>query len=350
MAVLFMEGWDGQADPADIGDVTTGTNIDVTNGTNGRESSRALNISYRRPDGHARGLLVPVDGSTDDLWAGLWAKWQNVAGGAEYITRLLVLYIGETPVLSLNYYATTGADRGAMLDVNPDMNALPPEIPDHIGDTGLGNSGTGVHLLMHVERGESAGIVRVWVDGTLGLVATGITELAQSAGAISSVLWTARSRWTDNNSSRAYLDDLWVGTQNYGDARIVLMVPDADGFHQDGTPSTGSDRFALLDDVPPNDSTHVTLAADEQMSFVMDDSALAALSALRLGAIQIEPRFSGPATVTAFARIAGTDYDLDSYNNSTGDVGTGRIISDDNPAAVALWGGSFTGIELGVRT
>jgi hypothetical protein len=69
-----------------------------------------------------------------------------------------------------------------------------------------------------------------------------------------------------NASSRDF-DDIYIcdgsGSTNndfLGDCRIDLVMPSADGFYSDGTPSTGSDNFAMVNAIPVGTGNFVTLA------------------------------------------------------------------------------------------
>ena len=352
MAVLFMEGWDGRPPPTSVAEVIPAPTIPLAaNATNGREGGGSARHNYERPAAHNRGLKVEVNTSSPDLWIGVWFKWPNTHAVPDSHTRIVVIYIDGSPALSFGFAnSTSTSDRYAFIESPPDLDDVPAATPDHISESVDVPVTSGVHFIFHIERGETGGTATVYVEGEPLLVADDIAGLASGEGPVEHVLYNGRGTRTNTTNQQVDFDDLWIATENYGNARIVLMVPEADGHYADGTPSSGSDLFDMLDDVPPNDSTDVTLDVDERMSFVMDDSALAALAAMRLGAIQIEPRFEGPASVTAFARIDGTDYDLDGFTNPSTDRATGRIISEANPAATNLWGGSFDGIELGVRT
>jgi hypothetical protein len=70
------------------------------------------------------------------------------------------------------------------------------------------------------------------------------------------------------NSSTVSFDDLYVCNQSgstnndfLGDCRVDTLYTDADGFYTDGTPSTGSDHYPLVDETPVSTTDFVSLAA-----------------------------------------------------------------------------------------
>ena len=55
-----------------------------------------------------------------------------------------------------------------------------------------------------------------------------------------------------------YFDDIAIGSGGWlGDIRIEAIIPDSDTATAQWTPSTGSDNYAMVDEIPPNDSDFV---------------------------------------------------------------------------------------------
>lgn len=110
----------------------------------------------------------------------------------------------------------------------------------------------------------AGGVFTLWVDGTQVATFTGDTRATGGSGGIVIVEIGARS-----SVSNWHYDDIYVNDTagsapangRLGDSRIRTFVPNADTTPNDGTPSTGSDHYAVMDEAQRNTSDYNTLAA-----------------------------------------------------------------------------------------
>lgn len=102
----------------------------------------------------------------------------------------------------------------------------------------------------------SAGAVEVWCDGAQIITATGLNTKQTSA----TYLNAAQIGSPGADAVWLYYDDFYIslGTR-LGDMRIATRVPTSDATPNDGTPSTGTAHWSLVDENPVNTTDYVTL-------------------------------------------------------------------------------------------
>lgn len=108
------------------------------------------------------------------------------------------------------------------------------------------------YVEMEVTRHASAGAVNVYCNGVQVVALTG---LALGTANIS----LAAVHNTQN--ATGYIDDLYItdDATRLGEIRIETIVPNADTAQKDFTASTGTDNYAMVDDLPVDgDTTYVT--------------------------------------------------------------------------------------------
>jgi hypothetical protein len=101
-----------------------------------------------------------------------------------------------------------------------------------------------------------------------------------------------------------------VNNNFLGDCRVDVIRPNADGFYGDGTPSSGSDRFAVVNDTTPNTTDFVTLSdIGDRDSYEFQD--LTPLSTRVVYGVQtlaaVAKDDGGTRQVAALARSGATD-------------------------------------------
>lgn len=152
------------------------------------------------------------------------------------------------------------------------------------------------------------------LDATLDL--TGVVTSSAALTTWNAIKLGAVSR---NTTTNWYYDDLYVcdgsGSKNndfLGDLTGSWLPPTAEGNTVDGTPSTGTDNSALVDESAANgDTDYVTLSAvDDKDTYVLTDHPTPGATVV---AVQIpvwsKKTDSGTALVTGVMRLGGTDYD-----------------------------------------
>lgn len=106
------------------------------------------------------------------------------------------------------------------------------------------------HIGVEVTRSASTGTVNVYVDGVQQLALTGVN--------------TGSTNWDLVNlckyNAECLVDDLYIvdAATWLGEARVSPLAVTADTAQADFTPSTGSDNYACVDDIPPNLTDYVS--------------------------------------------------------------------------------------------
>ncbi len=121
----------------------------------------------------------------------------------------------------------------------------------------------------------------------------------------------------------AYLDDVAIndtvgGEQNSwaGGGGVFLLKPTADGNSHDFTPSAGADNYAMVDDIPANDSdwnysstaTHMDTFTIEDLPAEIDSVALVE------NMVQVALAQPGAQIIEGTIRHGGADFTLDAHN------------------------------------
>ncbi len=119
---------------------------------------------------------------------------------------------------------------------------------------------SGTHWIdAHCTRDASAGVIELWVDGVQILDVTGINT---KAFASNNMIYAGWGDASGNGSIGATFDDLFITNATkgrLGDSRIDTKVPTSDATPNNGTPSTGTDHFACVDEAQFNTSDYITM-------------------------------------------------------------------------------------------
>lgn len=347
--LIYMEGFDGVQSvgviaESPLAEFPTGTSHLTMTSSWTQGTGRGLEVNGSSgPSDHNRGLRINAQDESEDLWAGLWftARFSGL------VHRLLVLYVDDVPVWAVL------VDRDAneaFTMMPPDMNARAPANSsgaESVASVTSFASGDGQTCRVHVHREASDATVTVFWSGEPIMVDT-VPALALGAGPID-VLFNGRLD-TTTPGRETFFDDLWVAGSDYGDARIVVLKPEADGTYNDGVPSTGSDLHSILSQQLGVTSQHVGFSGGDKATFDLDTTPLDELSALNAAAIQVDVYMTGPSTLKAIHRLAGSDYDLGDLSQPGGSAARASLMLFTNPAT----GGSFLpsdfeGGEFGVQ-
>lgn len=109
------------------------------------------------------------------------------------------------------------------------------------------------HIQVYVHADNAAGVAQCKIAGNLVIDFSGDT-LPSSQTYPSQVRYYGEARWDD----KAYIDNIVIRDDDWpGDVRIEKLVPTADTADADFECSTGSDHYALIDEVPPSDTDYV---------------------------------------------------------------------------------------------
>lgn len=192
----------------------------------------------------------------------------------------------------------------------------------------------------------SAGILSLYLGGVEVVSFTGDT--VGSAGNVESVIFRGAAGSTSTTAAgRANLSDVVVatvtGTPTAADARLgavthSVIVPTSD-VTVAGTPSTGTDNFAMVDEVPNDgDTTYVELAAPADADLYGHSSTLAADTTPLGVAVFSHQRLPDGGTTQVRARINNST--TTANGTDTGVGGTYAVAShfwEQSPFTTAAW-------------
>lgn len=166
-------------------------------------------------------------------------------------------------------------------------------------------SGFGINTLYHIEikvvQHASTGSIEVRVNGATVINATGLNTAA-TLGQLGFGIST-----TGASGESLYYDNLYVwdntGAENndwLGERLVYTLMPDGDGATQDWTLSTGSDTYALLDNIPsdPNNQYIESSAVDDIAQVTMSD-----LPSMDIIPIGVKVLFRGMKTGTSSIEV-----------------------------------------------
>ena len=243
--LVHIDGFDSYSTGSDLAFQYTSTSF-PTVGTNlGRFGQGAITSnSYRNY------ITKIFSAPVTEIWTGFAL---NLSGNStQYVILSIVSNSGiET---TLNYNTTTNVIAAYRGDATTQIGTS--------AVTPLNN--TGWHYIeFHYKISSSVGIVEVWVDDRVIFTNTG-QNTTQYANTSFTSIWLGGD---GNNAVAATFDDWYVldptqgafNTTRLGDSRIQTLRPASDAGPNNGTPSTGSAHYAMVN-APQNDggSTYIT--------------------------------------------------------------------------------------------
>jgi hypothetical protein len=251
----------------------------------------------------------------------------------------LVIYNSEGDQIRLSFNADYG------LSLRRGSTVVDTSVP------GLFTQGLYGAVKVVLEIGNSAPYA-VYVDDWTTPVMSGTADLQQQATAS----WTGIAFTVFGLFLLAEqivrVSDLIVGhgdnTDMPNDLTIITRLPDGDGADSDLTPSTGSDHYALVDEVPPSLSDYVSgNAAGQKDTYTF--AALGATGAVH--AVQSvavgQASIAGARALGMRSRIGGTPYVSAGQFVSSALDGT-REIHPVSPATSTAWTvAEINGAEFG---
>jgi len=184
-------------------------------------------------------IRFEVPGSHSELYISVWLRMTHIE---EYALVTVVLSDGKK--VGLRYDQAN-------------------EVWDAYVDGAVVQDGTVGHpsgdyhqLTLHVVIDDASGTIEWKVDGNADTSYSGDTKPG-TGSTISYVEFFAADPGISGYNT-FYVDDFVMGTGGWpGDYRWVAVVPNADTGQKDFTPSTGTDNYDLVNDVPPNDTEYV---------------------------------------------------------------------------------------------
>jgi hypothetical protein len=161
----------------------------------------------------------------------------------------------------------------------------------------------------------SAGDAVVYVDGVEVLSLAGGTDTRNGLTGVCNrfALYTSSASTVYGTHASVYFE--FVEGQSdalYGPCRVDTVYPTSDGHHQDGTPSTGADRWATVDETTPSATDYNDLAdVGDRDSFGV--GTLPALVDATVYGVQVQVAAlvsdAGSREIAPALRVGSTDYD-----------------------------------------
>jgi hypothetical protein len=336
MSLIFMDGFDHYA------------TADIT-----KKWTSAANSSYWfvNPTGGRRGGgCLEIGGSaswTDTCNKTLPAGYSTiVVGMALYVANLTdgLITLKEDNInhfsISLNGIGQFMARRGA-----PIYGTL-------LGTTTTSiSTGTWYYIELKVTIADATGSYELRVNGVNVLSATNVDTRDGGTGVVNSIQLNA----TRNGK----IDDFYVcnssGSTNndfLGDCRIDTILPSGDGTYTDGTPSTGTAHYAVVDENPPNTSDYISMdVVDNRDSYTYPD--LPPLSASTVYAVQVNPFWlkddAGTRSAATFALNGGGNVTGATVALTTSALFSPQIYETNPDTSTAWTQATVNSAEFGTR-
>ena len=243
-------------------------------------------------------------------------------------------------------------------------------------------SGRWYHVEMEVSdfrdsNGSSPGVQSISVNGTTPANTIGVTSAiasgsSQNCGAVILNGTTSLSHNLAAGESLDY-DDFHCGgigavgtipspnTNMLGDSRVDYLAPVSDGFHNDFTPLSGSDQFAMVGEEGTNDGdTSYTYSGtlNHKVSVLVEALPHNPTTIHRIHPFHVAKREgSGSRSSRSFIRVSGTDYEGNvGWDLSHGTTyqgvwmnGTDTDLSINPATTVAYTKTDLQSIEIGVK-
>ena len=206
---------------------------------------------------------------------------------------------------------------------------------------------SGWHWLdFHVVYSATVGVVEVWVDNVQLINATGVSTVDNSgySGTLSVYLFGGVGEF----------DDLFVYTPGtrLGDSRIETIVPASDASPNNGTPSTGTSHFGVVDEPRNNTSNYITMANTSGNKEVFGVGAITS-TPVSVWAVKVEAlaeKSDAGSYQLAPLVISGSTENDGTSQQLTTSYGVQQSIFATDPATSAAWTYSaVNAMKIGVK-
>jgi hypothetical protein len=237
MSIVRLDGFEDYGSSFDIGLVWVKAGT-VTYGDSGRFSGKSLRLSGSSGSKITRGLPSAYSAVS----VGVAVMFASPFGSTASFLQFLDVSNNDVCMLNVDTFGALSFVRGSSVGVNVLCTAP------------AGTLKAGIYQYVEVElvRHASAGSVNIYVNGGLVASASGVNTGANDvAGIMLAGMQSSNSNWDD-----FYVNNTSTRT---GELKIDTLSPTADTAQKDFTASTGSDNYAMVDELPVNaDTDYVT--------------------------------------------------------------------------------------------
>lgn len=198
------------------------------------------------------------------------------------------------------------------------------------------STNTYYYIEVRVVHSDTVGVVQVRVGGTTGTDYLSLTGQDTVAG---SNAYSNAFGLNGAGSGGLQVDDCYFDTQLYGDCKVTgTAASTGNGTHTDGTPSTGTDRGAVVDDDPVSISDYVTLSTVGH-KFTVNFPALSGVAGTIIGLNlhnYVQKTDAGTCDCAGQTLIGSTLYDGTTRNVNTS-VGWNTDLYPASPDTLSTW-------------
>lgn len=255
MTVYWQDSMDLYNNNTDLG-----MNYITTNGTISTTGGRFGGGGWAS-NGGQRGLVRSLLASETDIWISFA---MNLTGGSNADVGLCAVGSGSGTEMTFTYNAVTGV-----------MKAWRGNLSTLLGSM-VSSLSSGWHWFdAHFTYSASVGVMELWIDDTQVINLTGQnTEQNSGLNLIYGLVGG------DGGSSvQGTFDDILFTDSRLGDQRIETLLPSSDAGPNQGTPSTGSNHYAVVDEAQWNTSNYITMPNTSGDKEVFGFSSLASTPA-----------------------------------------------------------------------
>jgi hypothetical protein len=252
---------------------------------------------------------------------------------------------GTAPFANTNLVHFYAADNSIQfnLRINADRTL---KICNGSGTTALIQTTTAVpasdwcYIEFTVVVSDTVGTAEIWIDDVSEASGTSL-DTRGSAGGSNVFMFEFGTNIAGSGRPLVKFDDMYIrnDTTRHGPCFWEYIPPNADTADADGTPSTGSTDFGVVDDNPWSSSDYLSLSAAGDLT-IFDHIGLSD-NPVDVWAVQlvagIAKMEAGDRTFRAVLKQGGTVYDGDTSGFGSSQPRTVWHLWETNPATAAAW-------------
>ena len=325
-AILWQDGFDLYAATSDLAMNYTSPNKGVISTTGGRFGGGCYSTAGGQPTAN-----YPLPSTTAEVWVSYAINFYAVTSG-----DFIIATFGSAAVTNggiegcVTYNPTTGTFKAWRGYLQTLLGSVTKVVS------------SGWHWVdFHFKMDGSAGIVEIWLDDFQILSLTAQNTIQNSGQTVLTTI-----SWGDTfagNSGEISIDDLFVtdaGFGRIGDARIETIVPNSDATPNNGTPSSGSNHYACVNEAQYNTSNYITMPNTSGDKEVYGVGSIASTPAVVYNVkvyMVSEKTDAGSFVLEPLVVSSGTESDGSATQLLTSSWGTQEANFPLNPHTSAAW-------------